>query len=120
MQPKVRARVSEKYQHESHAITIRSQLCDTSSFSSPDTAPMMTLSCPAKGCKFTTNSDRSLALHLGKCKKAVSGLASVAESVGEYGADRRQAKRCKISFLESSDVRSEVEEPMGVELEVCL
>ena len=87
---------------------------------SPDTALAMTLSCPAKGCKFTAKTDRALTVHLGKCKKAASGLASVAESVGEYEADHWQAKRRKISFLEPSDVRSEVEEPMGVELEVCL
>ena len=98
---------------------IWSQLCDIGLISSPDTALAMTLSCPAKGCKFTAKTDRALTVHLGKCKKAASGLASVAESVEEYEADRWQAKRRKISFLEPSDVRSEVEEPMGVDLEVC-
>jgi hypothetical protein len=78
------------------------------------------LSCPAEGCKFTTKSDRALTVHVGKCKKAAIGLASIADEVERREADHREAKRRRISLLERLEVLPEVEEPMDVDLEVCI
>ena len=50
------------------------------------------LNCPAEGCGFKAKSDRALAVHLGKCKKAAIGLASVADDAEQHEADHRQAK----------------------------
>jgi len=77
------------------------------------------LSCPAEGCGFKTKSDRALAVHLGKCKRAATGLASVADDAERHEADRRRAKRRRITESpEHLEVTSEVEEPMDIDLEV--
>jgi len=77
------------------------------------------LTCPAEGCKFKTKSDRALSVHLGRCKRAAIGLASVADDAEQYEADRRQAKRRRVSGSpEHLEVISEVEESMDIDLEV--
>ena len=76
-------------------------------------------SCPAQGCKFTAKSDRAVTAHANKCKKAANILASIADDVNQHEADRRQAKRRRISSPERLEVIPEVEEPMDVDPEVC-
>jgi len=76
------------------------------------------LNCPGEGCGYKTQSDRALTAHRTKCKKAAMVLASIAEEVEQYEADHREAKRRKVSSLEHSEVVSEAEEPMNVDLEV--
>ena len=73
--------------------------------------------CPAKGCGFKAKTDRSLSLHLQKCKKAAAGLALVGEEVEQHDADYRQAKRRKVSSLEQLEVVPEAEDP-GLEVRV--
>jgi len=77
------------------------------------------LSCPAEGCKFKTNSDRALTVHLGKCKRAATGLASVADDAEQHDADHRRAKRRRIAESpEHLEVIPEVEGPMDIDIEV--
>ena len=76
------------------------------------------LACPAEGCKFKARSDRALTVHISKCKKAVTGLTSIADGIGRHEADYRQAKRRRISSPEHLDVVPEVEVPMDTNLEV--
>jgi hypothetical protein len=73
------------------------------------------LACPAEGCEFTAKSDRALTVHLGRCKRAASGLTLVAEDVERYETERRQVKRRRIPSPERLE---EVGEPMDVDLEV--
>lgn len=75
------------------------------------------LTCPAQGCGFKAKTDRSLTLHLQRCKKAATGLALVGEEVKQHDADHRQAKRRKTSALELLEVVPEAEDPG---LEVCV
>jgi hypothetical protein len=75
------------------------------------------LTCPAEGCGFKTKTDRSLSLHIRKCKKAAASLALIGKEVEQHDADRRQAKRRKISSVERLEVVPEAEDPG---LEVCV
>ena len=72
------------------------------------------LTCPAEGCEFRAKSDRALTIHLGSCKKAESGLTSIAEDV-----DHRWAKRRKVLSSGYLEVIPEVEEPKDANIEVC-
>jgi hypothetical protein len=76
------------------------------------------LTCPAEGCPFITNGDRSLTNHVKKCTKATTGLASVGKEARRREADSRQAKRRRISSPERSESVPGVGEPMDVDPEV--
>lgn len=75
-------------------------------------------SCPAEGCNFTTTSDRSLAAHVIKCQKAATGLALIAEGVGQHEANQRQAKRRRVLSPEHLEVTQDTERSMDLDVEV--
>ncbi|KAF9784524.1 hypothetical protein BJ322DRAFT_1021260 [Thelephora terrestris] len=77
------------------------------------------LSCPAEGCTFRAKSDRALTTHIGKCKKAAAGLASIAEEIGQHEAEgHRQPKRRRILSPEHPEVMVDVEETAYVDCEI--
>jgi hypothetical protein len=77
------------------------------------------LSCPAEGCTFRAKTDRALTTHIGKCKKAAAGLASIAEEIEQHEAEgHRQPKRRRILSPEHPEVMVDVEETAYVDCEV--
>ncbi|KAF9778131.1 hypothetical protein BJ322DRAFT_1025230 [Thelephora terrestris] len=77
------------------------------------------LVCPAEGCNFKAKGDRALTTHVGKCKIAKLGLASVGKEVKRREDDYQQAKRRKISCSEHLEIVPEAVEPADVDLEVA-
>ncbi|KAF9783930.1 hypothetical protein BJ322DRAFT_1109780 [Thelephora terrestris] len=75
------------------------------------------LVCPAEGCNFKAKGDRALTTHVGKCKIAKLGLASVGKEVKRREDDYQQAKRRKISSSEHLEIVPEAVEPADVDLE---
>lgn len=85
---------------------------------SPSQRALTMLSCPAETCTFKAKSDRSLTVHIGKCKKAAIGLASIGEDAEQREVDDRRAKRRRISSPKPLRMVEEDEEPMDIDLGV--